>query len=278
MDKPIPEAVRDLLPEAWLPDCQGKQDFDSDLVALSCRYYPPNYDSQGRHSVSASIIFGEGQDTVAQHNFHADTEAGAKGKAEQWAAERVASIVSTLTAAQQQGQAVACERCAGSGTVTATDTTRGPDGHDFDADCPHCDGTGDVHRPDGEWRGRCNCAQPMQQGGGEVIQRHVVTRYRDGSVHVADTAAPPSAPVGALDQLRAADEDGTLDTAFAAIRANPAYTQDGLAQQPAAVDEARVVETIRKALHHSYGAGHTDYVNFTEALDFLATQHQEPTT
>jgi len=46
-----------------------------------------------------------------------------------------------------------------------------------------------------------------------------------------------------------------------------------LAQQPAAVDEARVVETIRKALHHSYGAGHTDYVNFTEALDFLATQH-----
>src|SRR5690606_4801214 len=77
-------------------------------------------------------------------------------------------IREALTAAQQQGQAVACERCAGSGTVTATDTTRGPDGHEFDADCPHCDGTGDVHRPDGEWRGRCNCDQPTQQGGGEV--------------------------------------------------------------------------------------------------------------
>lgn len=24
--------------------------------------------------------------------------------------------------------------------------------------CPHCDGTGDVHRPDGTWAGTCTCA------------------------------------------------------------------------------------------------------------------------
>jgi hypothetical protein len=25
------------------------------------------------------------------------------------------------------------------------------------ARCPHCDGTGDVHRPDGTWAGTCTC-------------------------------------------------------------------------------------------------------------------------
>lgn len=55
-----------------------------------------------------------------------------------------------------------CQRCAGSGTMAATDTTRGPDGHDFDANCPHCDGTGDVHRADGEWLGTCVCAATQQ--------------------------------------------------------------------------------------------------------------------
>ena len=25
------------------------------------------------------------------------------------------------------------------------------------APCPYCDGTGDVHSPDGEWRGVCTC-------------------------------------------------------------------------------------------------------------------------
>ena len=26
-----------------------------------------------------------------------------------------------------------------------------------DERCPHCDGTGDVHRPDGTWAGTCTC-------------------------------------------------------------------------------------------------------------------------
>lgn len=32
--------------------------------------------------------------------------------------------------------------------------------------CPHCDGTGDVHTPAGEWRGRCVC--PAAQKGGDA--------------------------------------------------------------------------------------------------------------
>ena len=29
--------------------------------------------------------------------------------------------------------------------------------------CRYCDGTGDVHSPDGEWRGECNCDESKQQ-------------------------------------------------------------------------------------------------------------------
>lgn len=36
--------------------------------------------------------------------------------------------------------------------------------------------------------------QPEARGGGDVIQRHVVTKYRDGSVHVADVAALAQPP------------------------------------------------------------------------------------
>jgi hypothetical protein len=28
---------------------------------------------------------------------------------------------------------------------------------EVDKRCPHCDGTGDVHTPTGEWRGACSC-------------------------------------------------------------------------------------------------------------------------
>lgn len=28
--------------------------------------------------------------------------------------------------------------------------------------CPRCDGTGDVHSPTGEWRGKCDCSPPPE--------------------------------------------------------------------------------------------------------------------
>lgn len=30
--------------------------------------------------------------------------------------------------------------------------------HNITGRCPHCDGTGDVHRADGEWLGVCDCS------------------------------------------------------------------------------------------------------------------------
>lgn len=37
-----------------------------------------------------------------------------------------------------------CPRCAGSGSITVQDTTRGPDGDVFDVFCPECGGTGEA--------------------------------------------------------------------------------------------------------------------------------------
>lgn len=30
---------------------------------------------------------------------------------------------------------------------------------DYKSGCPSCDGTGDIHKPDGEYVGECNCWQ-----------------------------------------------------------------------------------------------------------------------
>jgi len=50
--------------------------------------------------------------------------------------------------------------------------------------CPYCDGTGDVHGLDGEWRGQCNCgAQPEQErdalAAGNKVLREAVQQALD---------------------------------------------------------------------------------------------------
>ncbi len=107
------------------------------------------------------------------------------------------AAINALTAAQQQGQAVAWTEA----RLRDEAKRRG---------WYVREGTS-VPTVDGDWRHPFSVtaesrdllellnSHPMQQGGGEVIQRHVVTKYRDGSVHVADVAAPPSAPVGLVE-------------------------------------------------------------------------------
>lgn len=81
-----------------------------------------------------------------------------------------------------------------------------------------------------------------------VVQRHVVTKYRDGSTHVADVTAPSSAPVGVDEVVRkvcerldkVADYANTIDgeTVVVALSNLPAVLaralSEALAQQPAA--------------------------------------------
>lgn len=42
-------------------------------------------------------------------------------------------------------------------TVTELFALKAPRTADPASRCEHCDNTGDVHRPDGEWMGECNC-------------------------------------------------------------------------------------------------------------------------
>ena len=65
----------------WVPDCQGKMDYDPGLLRISCRTYPTG-------GYSCAIIFGD--DTVLEETGHivASNQTEARAKVEAWAKER----------------------------------------------------------------------------------------------------------------------------------------------------------------------------------------------
>lgn len=98
----------------WTPDCQGKWDFDADLVRLSCRYWPQGggisifdtstgawEDNDARPhippSAMASIYIQDRE--VAKAEFDGNTEAEVKAKVEQWARQQFAVIVGAVHSA-----------------------------------------------------------------------------------------------------------------------------------------------------------------------------------
>jgi hypothetical protein len=106
------EAKEDYHPE-WKPDCQGKWDYDCDLVSLSCRYWPQGggfhvYDTMNgswegnevrpgiRPSAKASICIGDlaigPYEELAEVKFDGDTEDEVKAKIEAWAAEMIGRV------------------------------------------------------------------------------------------------------------------------------------------------------------------------------------------
>lgn len=100
----LEQRARSLLPDGWTHDCQGKQDYDADLLALSCRYYPANYQRNGKAAVSAAVVWGEGDERLFHATLEAETESQVKAMAESWAAEKIVAIRAAL--ANQQGVAV----------------------------------------------------------------------------------------------------------------------------------------------------------------------------
>lgn len=101
----------------WANDCQGKKDYDADLVELSTRYWPSGggfhvFDRdrtelgfQGndlrpgiRPSACASILIGQGVMILAERTFEADTEDEVKAAVEQWAQEQYDRVVRALAA------------------------------------------------------------------------------------------------------------------------------------------------------------------------------------
>lgn len=107
------------VPAEWTPDCQGKQDFDGQLVTLSTRYWPrgggvavfsraegwqdndarPNI----RPSAHATIYLGSTRNEhyddavrLCDVRVDAETEAEVKARVEAWAAEQFARIGAAL--------------------------------------------------------------------------------------------------------------------------------------------------------------------------------------
>lgn len=138
----------------WKPDCCGKQDYDFDIVTLSCRLYPqggsflaisPGGECSTREdrpwikpSAVASILVGGSP--VYRASFEAATEEDVKADVESWAKAAMARVeyavrkeFAGVDDSSQQGScdAPSCERHTllgrqeAASTTSATDGTRG---------------------------------------------------------------------------------------------------------------------------------------------------------
>ena len=108
------ETVDFKLPAEWTDDCQGKKDFDGDLVSLSTRYWPAgggmwifepgrgmntNPHPEIRPSAKSSILLNYSGDYVifAEQEFEADTQAQVQDLVEAWAKEQYQRVIAALT-------------------------------------------------------------------------------------------------------------------------------------------------------------------------------------
>jgi hypothetical protein len=95
----------------WTPDCQGKWDYDGDLVRVSTRYWPrggsahiyqggqfvsDQHSPERQHikpSANSTIYVGEDFDDVwREKDFTGETEAEVKAAVEQWVAEQYGAL------------------------------------------------------------------------------------------------------------------------------------------------------------------------------------------
>jgi len=97
----------------WTDDCQGKKDFDGEIVSVSTRYWPRGgsadvYDVTPRgvavvprdmsvrpSAHSAIVVCGV---NVVESDFEGDTEAEVKAAVEKWVAEQTARAVAAVKA------------------------------------------------------------------------------------------------------------------------------------------------------------------------------------
>lgn len=103
----------------WKADCQGKWDYDADIIRLSCRYYPRGggfwvvHDGQIsdndtrpeiKPSAYASILFGD--ECLLRCELEGETESEVKSQVEAWASEQMGRIevaIRELFAAKKEG-------------------------------------------------------------------------------------------------------------------------------------------------------------------------------
>lgn len=102
------------VPAEWADDCQGKKDFDGELVSLSTRYWPAgggvymhspttgwvqNPFPDIKPSATSKIILrhSDGYVIFAEESFEADNLEEVKTKVEVWAQEQYRRVIAALT-------------------------------------------------------------------------------------------------------------------------------------------------------------------------------------
>lgn len=75
---------------AWTDDCQGKKNFDLNIVQLSTRYWP-------NHTASASILVRGNM--VASKDFEGRSEVEVKYRVEIWARESITKVMDAVVRA-----------------------------------------------------------------------------------------------------------------------------------------------------------------------------------
>ncbi len=95
-------------PLAWRHDCQGKQDYDGRVVEVSTRYWPPNYDSAGRHTAHSSILLGGV--AVVDEQFAAADVGACKRLVEQWVSAQIKAVEAAILAMVNPGPPSAGEQ------------------------------------------------------------------------------------------------------------------------------------------------------------------------
>lgn len=102
------------VPAEWTDDCQGKKDFDGDLVRLSTRYWPAgggfsaiipgrgwvDNPSDCKPSANSKIILqyaGDDYVIFAEKEFEADTLEQVKAQVESWAQQQYERIIVALS-------------------------------------------------------------------------------------------------------------------------------------------------------------------------------------
>lgn len=102
----------------WVHDCQGKQDYDAEVIRLSCRFYPrgggfsilssgtwsENEDRpEIRPSAIAHILWGE-IDELSKAEFEGESEADVKAQVENWARVQIAAIRMLVVGSLQEAR------------------------------------------------------------------------------------------------------------------------------------------------------------------------------
>lgn len=99
----------------WTDDCQGKKDYDGDVLSVSTRYWPAGggyhvLDAQGFHesadgskpSARSSLIIRQADDEsieLAARDFEGETFADVAAQVERWAQEQYEKAVAALRSA-----------------------------------------------------------------------------------------------------------------------------------------------------------------------------------